>query len=67
MEKEQQNGILLSEDVVMRLIINVDRNGGYNSKIDKFFASVHLAGLLSQQNMTIVTAIHANSKDYQKI
>ena len=53
-EKEQRNGRPLTKDVMMRLTSNLDRNGGYNITTDNVFTSVHLAGLLSQQNMTIV-------------
>ena len=66
MEKEQQNGRTLSEDVVMRLTSNLDRNGGYYITTDNFFTSVYLAGLLSQKNMTIVGTVRANSKDLPK-
>ena len=61
-EKEQQNGRLLAENVVMILISNLDRNGGYNITTDYFFTSVRLAGSLSQQNITIVRTIHADTK-----
>ena len=37
LEKEQRNGRPLSEDVVMRLTSNLDRNGGYNITTDDFF------------------------------
>ena len=62
LEKEQRNGRPLSEDVVMRLTRNLDRNVRYNITADNFFTSVYLAGLLSQQNMTIVGTVCANSK-----
>ena len=44
----------------------MDRNGGYNIKADNFFTSNHLAGLLSQQDMTIVGTVCANSKGRPK-
>ena len=66
LEKEQRNGRPLSEDVVMRLTSNLDRNGGYNITTDNFFTCVHLAGLLSQQNTTIVGTVRANSKGFPK-
>ena len=66
LEKEQRNGRPLSEDVVMRLTRNLDRNGGYNITTDNFFTSVHLAVLLSQENMTIVGNVRANSKGLPK-
>ena len=62
LEKEQRNGRPLSEIVVMRLTSNLDKNGGYNITTDNFFTSVYLAGLLSQQNMTIVGTVCANIK-----
>ena len=48
----------------MRLTSNSDRNGGYNITTDNFFTSVYLAGLLSQENMTIVATVRANSKGF---
>ena len=36
LEKEQRNGRPLSEDVVMRLTSNLNRNGGYNITTDNF-------------------------------
>ena len=66
LEKEQRNGRPLSEDVVMRLTSKLDRKGGYNITTDNFFTSVHLTGSLSQQNMTIVGTVRANSKGHSK-
>ena len=59
LEKGKRNGRPLSEDVVIRLPSNSDRNGGYNITTDKFFTFVHLAGLLSQRNMAIVGTVCA--------
>ena len=66
LKTEERNGRPLSEDIVMRLTSKLGRNGGYNITTDDFFTSVHLAGLLSQQNMTIVGTVCANSKGLPK-
>ena len=66
LEKDQRNGRPLAEDVVMRLTSNLDRNGGYNITTDNFFTSVHLAGLLSQRNITIVGTVRSNSNGLSK-
>ena len=47
-KSKQRNGRPLSEDVVMRLTSNLDKNGGYKITTDDFFTSVYLAGLPSQ-------------------
>ena len=53
----------------MRFTSYLDRNGGYNITTDNFFTSVHLAGLLSQRNMTIVEKVTTDltAKDFQKV
>ena len=62
LEKTQQNGKTLAEDVVIRLTDCLQRNRGYNITTDNFFTSVQVAGLLQSKEITAVKTVRGNSK-----